>query len=101
MCVCVSILERPLKMIVTQLHLTLCSPMDCSSPVSAVHGILQAGILEWVAIPFSKDLPEPGIQPWSPALPSEPPNKDLKIRILFLQKKKGGKRQSTSVINLL
>ena len=59
------------------------------------------GILEWVAIPFSKDLPEPGIQPWSPALPSEPPNKDLKIRILFLQKKKGGKRQSTSVINLL
>ena len=32
---------------------TLCSPMDCSSPGSSVHGILQARILEWVAIPSS------------------------------------------------
>ena len=31
---------------------TLCSPMDCSPPVSSVHGVLQARILEWVAIPF-------------------------------------------------
>ena len=29
---------------------TLCDPMDCSPPGSSVHGILQAGILEWVAI---------------------------------------------------
>ena len=35
---------------VTQLYPTLCEPMDCSSPVSSVHGILQARILEWVAI---------------------------------------------------
>ena len=34
--------------------LTLCYPMDCSLPVSSVHGILQARILEWVAIPFSR-----------------------------------------------
>ena len=34
--------------------LTLCDPMDCSSPGSFVHGILQARILEWVAIPFSR-----------------------------------------------
>ena len=33
----------------------------CQAPL--VHGILQARILEWVAIPFSKDLPDPGIEP--------------------------------------
>ena len=34
--------------------LTLCHPMDCTSPGSPVHGILQARILEWVAISFSR-----------------------------------------------
>ena len=34
--------------------LTLCDPMDCSLPGSSVHGILQAGILEWVAMPSSR-----------------------------------------------
>ena len=33
--------------------LTLCHPMDCSPPGSSVHGILQARILEWVAMPLS------------------------------------------------
>lgn len=33
--------------------LTPCDPMDCSLPGSSAHGIAQAGILEWVAIPFS------------------------------------------------
>ena len=33
--------------------LTLCDLMDCSPPSSSVHGILQARILEWVAISFS------------------------------------------------
>ena len=33
---------------------TLCNPMDCSLPGSSVHGISQARILEWVAIPFSR-----------------------------------------------
>ena len=33
---------------------TLCDPMDFNPPVSSVHGILQARILEWVAIPFSR-----------------------------------------------
>ena len=41
-------------MSVTQSCLTLCNPMDCTRPGSSVHGILQAGILEWVAIPFSR-----------------------------------------------
>ena len=39
------------------------NPMDCSPPVSFVHGISQAKILEWVAISFSRDLPDPGIEP--------------------------------------
>ena len=38
---------------VTQLCPTLCNPMDCSPLVSSVHGILQARILEWIAISFS------------------------------------------------
>ena len=44
-CVCV---------LVAQLCLTLRDPVDCSLPGSSVHGILQARILEWVAIPFSR-----------------------------------------------
>ena len=36
----------------TQSCLTLSDPMDCSPPGSSVHGILQARILEWVAMPF-------------------------------------------------
>ena len=42
--------------------------MDCSLPGVSVHEILQARILEWVAIPFSEDLPDPGIKPRSLAL---------------------------------
>ena len=41
------------------LSLTLCNPMDCSRPESSVHGILQARILEWVAIPFSRGSSQP------------------------------------------
>ena len=57
-----------------------CNPMDCSPPGSSVHGILQARILEWVAFPSPGDLPDPGIEPGSPALQSvslasEPPGK--------------------------
>ena len=48
---------------VTQSCPTLCDPMDCSLPGSSVRGIFQAKILEWVAISFSGDLPNPGIEP--------------------------------------
>ena len=44
------------------------TPVDCSLPGSSVHGIFQARVLEWVAISFSRDLPDPGIEPRSPAL---------------------------------
>ena len=40
--------------LVTQSCLTVCNPVDCSPPGSSVHEILQAWILEWVAMPFSR-----------------------------------------------
>ena len=48
--------QPPLRVLVTQSCPTLCNPMDCRSPSSSVHGILQATHfrLEWVAIPFSR-----------------------------------------------
>ena len=66
-----------------QLCPTLCNPMDCSPPGSSVHGILQARILEWVAISSSRGSSPPGIKPGSPALqadssPTEPPGKSGK-----------------------
>ena len=42
---------------------TLCDPMDCS-PGSSVHGILQAKILEWVALPYSRGSSWPRDQTW-------------------------------------
>ena len=43
-------------------------PMDCSPPGSSVHRILQARILEWVALPYSRGYSDPGMEPRSPAL---------------------------------
>ena len=65
---------------VAQSGLTLCDPMDYT-----VHGIFQAQILEWVAIPFSRG----SSQPRSPALHadsllSEPPGKPGVPQIQFL-----------------
>ena len=42
-----------------QLCLTLCDPMDCSLPASSVREISQARVLEWVAMPSSKESPGP------------------------------------------
>ena len=42
------------KVLVAQSCPTLCDPMDCSPPGSSVHGIFQARILKWAAIPFSR-----------------------------------------------
>ena len=50
--------------LVAQLYPTLCDPMDCSPPGSSVHGILQARILEWIAIPFSRGSSWPYDQTW-------------------------------------
>ena len=74
MCVCV--------FSAAQSCLTLCDPTDCSPSGSSVHGIILARILEWVAISFAGDLPNPGIEPKSPTLKadsllSEPPGKSI------------------------
>ena len=49
-----SLCQKYLEVKVAQLFPTLCDPMDCT-----VHGILQAGILEWVAVPFSRGSSQP------------------------------------------
>ena len=48
-----------------QFCLTLCDPMDCSPPGSSFHEILQANILEWVAIPSCRGFSHPGLKPAS------------------------------------
>ena len=50
--------------------LTLCDPMDCSLTGSSVHGILQAGILEWDTMPSSRGSSNLGIEPASLASPA-------------------------------
>ena len=66
---------------VPQSCLTLCYPMDCSPPGSSVHGS-SLGQEYWSGLPFPSlgDLPDPGIEPRSPALTgrfftTEPPGK--------------------------
>ena len=65
-------------MLVTQSCLTLRDSVNYSPPGSSVHGLSQARILEWVAVPFDMGSSRPRDQSWSPALqatslPSEPP----------------------------
>ena len=67
----------------------LCNPVDCSLPGFTVHGILQARILEWVAISSSRGSSHPGIEPWSPALQadsllSESPRKPVGAQVTSL-----------------
>ena len=72
-----------------KLHPTLCDPMDCSLLGSSVHGILQARILESVAVPFSRGFSQPGLEPTSPTLLvdsslSEPPGKPKNTEVSSL-----------------
>ena len=74
-------MKGKVQVLVAQPCPTLCNPMDFSPSGSSVHGILQARILEWVAKPSSRDLPNPETEPASPALqvdslPSEPPGSE-------------------------
>ena len=80
---------------ITWSYLTLCDAIDCSLLGSSVHGILQARILEWVAIPFSRGSSDPGIKPRSPvlqtdSLPSEP--LEMYRWLLILESVGGGKK---------
>ena len=77
---------------VTQLCPTLCDPMGCSPPGSSVHGILQARVLEQVAIPFSRDQIQvfltqrltrsPALQ--ADSLLSEPLNEQRYLQMIYL-----------------
>ena len=78
------------KVLVAQSCLTICDATDCRPPGSSVHGTLQAGILEWVAMPFSRGSFNPGIEPGSPALqadslPSEPPGVYTYVAIIIVE----------------
>ena len=69
----------------------LCDTMDCGPPGSSVHGILQARLLEWIAMPPPGDVPHPGIKlktPESPALqlysiPLAPPGNPFHISMIW------------------
>ena len=83
--------------------LILCDPMDCSQPGSSDHGILQERILEWVAMPSSRGLPNLGIKPRSPTLqvdflPTEPAGKPKNTRVCSLSLLQGN--FSTQELNL-
>ena len=55
-CVCVCVCACAQS---THSCLTLCDPVDCSLPGCSVHGIFQAGILQWVAISYSRGFSQP------------------------------------------
>ena len=77
--------------LVAQLCLPLCSAMDYNPPGSSVHAILQARILEWIAIPTPGDLCDPGIEPASLVssavadgiFTTEPPGKPLLATVIY------------------
>ena len=56
--------DEKVKVLVAKSCPTLCEPMDSSLPGSSVHGILQARILEWVTIPFSRASSPSKVKPW-------------------------------------
>ena len=69
-----------MKVLLAQLCLTLCDPMDYSPPGSSVHRFSRQEYWSGLPFPSPGDLPDPGIKPESPALqadslPSEPPGK--------------------------
>ena len=62
-----SVMHLCVLCLVAQSCPTLWDPMDCSPPAFSFHAISQAKMLEWVAIFFPREFPNPGIKPGSPA----------------------------------
>lgn len=50
--------------------LTVCDPVDWNPPGPSVQGVLQAGMLEWAAVPCSRGSPRPGAEPAAPVAPA-------------------------------
>ena len=72
------------KVEVIQSCLTLSNPMDCRLPSFSVHGILQARMLEWLAVPFSRGSSQglnPGLLHCRQTLLSEPTRKPKNTRV--------------------
>ena len=74
---------------VTQSCPTLCDPMDCSLPDSSLHGILQARVLEWVAISFSRGSSRPRDRTRVSCIPGRCfnlwANREAKFKVLVAQ----------------
>ena len=66
-----------MKILVTQWCPTLCDPTDYTPWGSSVHGVLQARVLEWVAMPSSRGFFQPRDQTQTDSLPVEPPGKPM------------------------
>ena len=58
-CVCACVRACMRVCVRAQSYLTLCNPMDCSTPGSSAHGIFQARIPDWVAVSFSRGSSQP------------------------------------------
>ena len=87
---CSYLYESKMKVLVLQSCPTLCDPVDRSLPDSSAHGILQARILERVAMPFCRGSPKPQNRTQSPALQadsslSEPPYTGLYMSLTISQ----------------
>ena len=86
---------------------TLYDPMDCSPPGSSVHGILQARILEWVAMPFSKGSSWPRDRTWvsfvsciaGEFFTTEPPGKPHSVHSSVFMGFPGGSEVKASACN--
>ena len=70
MCMCVCYTHVCFHAKSLQSCLTLYDHRECNLPGYSIHGILQSRTLEWVAVPSSRDLPAPGIQPASSMSPA-------------------------------
>ena len=85
MCVCVCVCVCEMKVLVAQSYPNFCDPMDYNPPGFSVHGDFSGRNTSRYSFPSLGDLPDPGIEPRSPALqgdslPSEPPGKLYRYR---------------------
>ena len=69
--------------------------MDCSPPRSSIHGIFQARVLEWGAIAFSRDLPDPGIEPASLMSPASHMSAAFAVRLFTIRATEVEKEMAT------
>jgi len=67
--------------------LVFCYPMDHSPPGSSVHGIFQARILEWVAMPSSRDLPDLGRESTSPVFQANVSHREAPYMCMYICEK--------------